>query len=123
MCPFGELTPPDEQQPQATEYVHVMWSHHIASLVEPFPLQVWLSLSPVSASAKEKPVSPDWSLFGFVCRDAISKALYSRLFSWLVQRVNAVVRGRERDARTTSIALLDIFGFEVGADSEVRVNI
>ena len=46
-------------------------------------------------------------------RDAISKALYQRLFSWLVQRVNTVVRGRDRDNRTTAIALLDIFGFEV----------
>ena len=46
-------------------------------------------------------------------RDAIAKALYQRLFSWLVQRINTVVRGRDRDSRTTAIALLDIFGFEV----------
>ncbi|XP_070579495.1 unconventional myosin-XV-like isoform X12 [Ptychodera flava] len=43
-------------------------------------------------------------------RDAIAKALYARLFSWLVERVNSIV---SRGQRITSIAILDIFGFEV----------
>ncbi len=42
-------------------------------------------------------------------RDAISKALYSCLFSWLVQRVNLMVY---KGARKTTLAILDIFGFE-----------
>nr|XP_042898448.1 unconventional myosin-XV-like [Parasteatoda tepidariorum] len=42
-------------------------------------------------------------------RDAIAKALYSSLFSWLVQRVNNIVF---KGPRKTSIAILDIFGFE-----------
>ncbi|PRD33755.1 UNVERIFIED_CONTAM: Unconventional myosin-XV [Trichonephila clavipes] len=41
--------------------------------------------------------------------DAIAKALYSSLFSWLVQRVNNIVF---KGPRKTSIAILDIFGFE-----------
>ena len=45
-------------------------------------------------------------------RDAISKALYSRLFTWLVERINLIVCRAERD-RSTSLAVLDIFGFEV----------
>ena len=45
-------------------------------------------------------------------RDAIAKALYSRLFTWLVERVNMIVCRAEREKRT-SLAVLDIFGFEV----------
>jgi len=45
-------------------------------------------------------------------RDAISKALYSRLFTWLVERINLIVCRAERD-KSTSLAVLDIFGFEV----------
>lgn len=48
----------------------------------------------------------------FIHRDAISKALYSRLFTWLVERINMIVCRSERD-RSTSLAVLDIFGFEV----------
>lgn len=46
-----------------------------------------------------------------VFRDAIAKALYSRLFTWLVDRTNSIVAHNQH--RNTSIALLDIFGFEV----------
>ncbi|XP_023214568.1 unconventional myosin-XV-like, partial [Centruroides sculpturatus] len=42
-------------------------------------------------------------------RDAISKALYSSLFSWLVHRINKIVC---KGSKKTSIAILDIFGFE-----------
>lgn len=45
-------------------------------------------------------------------RDAVAKALYSRLFTWLVERINHIICRAERD-RNTSLAVLDIFGFEV----------
>lgn len=44
-------------------------------------------------------------------RDAIAKALYSRLFTWLVERINNIIC-RTID-KQNSIAILDIFGFEV----------
>ena len=44
-------------------------------------------------------------------RDAIAKALYSRLFTWLVEKINSII-GKQND-RHSSIAILDIFGFEV----------
>lgn len=47
-------------------------------------------------------------------RDAIAKALYSRLFSWLVERMNEKMICR-REHKDNSIAILDIFGFEVCA--------
>ena len=52
-------------------------------------------------------------------RDAIAKALYSTLFSWLVARINQIVR-----VHTTvdnSIAILDIFGFEMAPLSNVEL--
>ncbi|XP_068091757.1 myosin-IIIa isoform X2 [Hyperolius riggenbachi] len=48
-------------------------------------------------------------------RDAMSKALYGRLFSWIVNRINTLLKPheelREEDAGY-SIGILDIFGFE-----------
>lgn len=44
-------------------------------------------------------------------RDAIAKVLYALLFGWLITRVNALV-SPQQDA--LSIAILDIYGFEVG---------
>lgn len=42
-------------------------------------------------------------------RDVLAKSLYSSLFSWLVHRINLMVY---KGSRRTTIALLDIFGFE-----------
>eukprot|EP01137_Pigoraptor_chileana_P006540 Opistho-2@51023 len=42
-------------------------------------------------------------------RDAMAKALYSRMFSWLVMRINQVVC---KKSKKNSIGILDIFGFE-----------
>lgn len=51
-------------------------------------------------------------------RDAIAKVLYALLFSWLIARVNALV-SPQKDA--LSIAVLDIYGFEVGLRGKARV--
>ena len=46
-------------------------------------------------------------------RDALAKALYSRLFDWLVQRVNASILVEDTDSSPLSIGVLDIYGFEI----------
>ena len=43
-------------------------------------------------------------------RDALSKALYSRMFDYLVQAVNNAMANREEKI---SIGILDIYGFEI----------
>lgn len=48
---------------------------------------------------------------GLCSRDAIAKVLYALLFGWLITRVNALVSPKPD---TLSIAILDIYGFEVG---------
>ena len=45
-------------------------------------------------------------------RDALSKALYSRLFEWIVLRINESVRVEDATKIRADIGVLDIFGFE-----------
>lgn len=49
-------------------------------------------------------------------RDALAKVIYSKLFNWLVQRVNASI-SKKMSAKSSKnikfIGLLDIFGFEI----------
>uniref|UniRef100_A0A8C9U0S9 Myosin IG n=1 Tax=Scleropages formosus TaxID=113540 RepID=A0A8C9U0S9_SCLFO len=50
-------------------------------------------------------------------RDAFSKALYERLFSWIVSRINAVIEVKDYNpvlhGKNTVIGVLDIYGFEI----------
>jgi len=46
-------------------------------------------------------------------RDAVAKAVYSKLFDWLVVKINEALRGPEAPhPRNPQIGVLDIFGFE-----------
>lgn len=45
------------------------------------------------------------------CRDALAKALYARLFDWLVAQINTAI-GAKGSRVSNFIGLLDIFGFE-----------
>ena len=55
------------------------------------------------------PQSVDQSYYS---RDAIAKAIYSKLFSWLVERINKTIFVQQK-LKTKVIGLLDIYGFEV----------
>ncbi|KAI7847679.1 P-loop containing nucleoside triphosphate hydrolase protein [Circinella umbellata] len=48
-------------------------------------------------------------------RDALSKAIYERLFEWIVQRVNLSLKTRGGDQYV--IGVLDIYGFEIFDDN------
>ncbi|XP_071890163.1 unconventional myosin-Ig [Anas platyrhynchos] len=62
----------------------------------------------------EKGHSPTEAAYG---RDACAKAVYERLFSWIVGRINAGIAARGYDVRLhgkgTVIGVLDIYGFEI----------
>jgi len=45
------------------------------------------------------------------CKDALAKALYERLFLWIVSKINGEIRSAVKE--TVSIGLLDIYGFEI----------
>ena len=46
-------------------------------------------------------------------RDAIAKALYERLFTWIVLKVNLAIAVPLSKQKTSILGLLDIYGFEV----------
>uniref|UniRef100_A0AAQ4PU35 Myosin IG n=1 Tax=Gasterosteus aculeatus aculeatus TaxID=481459 RepID=A0AAQ4PU35_GASAC len=50
-------------------------------------------------------------------RDAFVKALYERLFGWIVSRINSVIEVKDYDpvlhGKNTVIGVLDIYGFEI----------
>uniref|UniRef100_A0A8C7H2A4 Myosin IG n=1 Tax=Oncorhynchus kisutch TaxID=8019 RepID=A0A8C7H2A4_ONCKI len=50
-------------------------------------------------------------------RDAFAKALYERLFCWIVARINAVIEVKDYNpvlhGKNTVIGVLDIYGFEI----------
>lgn len=52
----------------------------------------------------------------FYARDALAKAVYARLFDWLVARINHSLHTPTCSAKNTSnhvLGILDIYGFEV----------
>ena len=50
-------------------------------------------------------------------RDAFAKAVYDRLFSWIVEKVNRAINLKDQQTKiqykTTVIGVLDIYGFEI----------
>jgi myosin-5 len=47
-------------------------------------------------------------------RDSWAKALYERLFNWLVERLNETIKPSEKEKfEYYTVGLLDIYGFEV----------
>ena len=45
--------------------------------------------------------------------EALGKALYNRMFSWIVQRVNQAITAPKSESRITVMGILDIYGFEI----------
>lgn len=48
-------------------------------------------------------------------RDALAKAIYDRLFTWIVDRINSAIAvdDRIRSYKSSLIGVLDIYGFEI----------
>ena len=53
-------------------------------------------------------------------RDALAKVLYAQLFTWLVAHINDITH---QQGQHSSIAVLDIFGFEVHIHILVLITI
>ncbi len=59
-------------------------------------------------SVYEVPLNPAQAI---AVRDALAKAIYTNLFDWIVERVNASLRAR--GVMANSVGILDIYGFEI----------
>ncbi|XP_065160823.1 unconventional myosin IC [Atheta coriaria] len=55
------------------------------------------------------PLNKETSIYA---RDALAKAIYDRLFTWLVNRINTSLQA-ERTNRNQVMGILDIYGFEI----------
>ncbi|XP_017887268.1 myosin-IB [Ceratina calcarata] len=58
-------------------------------------------------------VSPLNREFAIYARDALAKAVYDRLFTWLVTRLNKSLQPIHNQSRKMIIGILDIYGFEI----------
>uniref|UniRef100_A0A674IDJ4 Myosin IB n=1 Tax=Terrapene triunguis TaxID=2587831 RepID=A0A674IDJ4_9SAUR len=56
------------------------------------------------------------ALVAYYARDALAKNLYSRLFSWLVTRINESIKAQTK-VRKKVMGVLDIYGFEIFEDN------
>uniref|UniRef100_A0A4W5RCK2 Myosin IG n=1 Tax=Hucho hucho TaxID=62062 RepID=A0A4W5RCK2_9TELE len=92
---------------------------HIAELTSTEPDNVTKSLlyrtvATGGGEVIEKGHSKKEACFG---RDAFTKALYERLFGWIVGRINAVIEVKDYNpvlhGKNTVIGVLDIYGFEI----------
>ncbi|XP_022524303.1 unconventional myosin-Ib isoform X5 [Astyanax mexicanus] len=52
----------------------------------------------------------------YYARDALAKNLYSRMFSWLVTRINESIKAQTK-SRKKVMGVLDIYGFEIFEDN------
>lgn len=55
------------------------------------------------------PLNREMAIFA---RDALAKAVYDRLFTWLVNRINNSLQP-QHERKTTVMGILDIYGFEI----------
>lgn len=64
----------------------------------------------------EQITSPLDQEMSFYARDALAKAIYSRLFDWLVDRINLGLQTDSSSSKSSQnhvMGILDIYGFEV----------
>ncbi|KAF5910625.1 hypothetical protein HPG69_004713 [Diceros bicornis minor] len=72
-----------------------------------------------TVEAKQEKVSTTLNVAqAYYARDALAKNLYSRLFSWLVNRINESIKAQTK-VRKKVMGVLDIYGFEIFEDNRV----
>nr|AAA39800.1 myosin I [Mus musculus] len=70
-----------------------------------------------TVEAKREKVSTTLNVAqAYYARDALAKNLYSRLFSWLVNRINESIKAQTK-VRKKVMGVLDIYGFEIFEDN------
>uniref|UniRef100_A0A3P8ZCE0 non-specific serine/threonine protein kinase n=1 Tax=Esox lucius TaxID=8010 RepID=A0A3P8ZCE0_ESOLU len=108
---FSSVT--SEHQTDKSNISNIAVLENAASLlcIRPDELQEALTSHCVVARG-ETIVRPNTVEKAMEVRDAMGKALYGRLFSWIVNRINTLLRPEIEDDNGLNIGILDIFGFE-----------
>ncbi|GBP21052.1 Myosin-IB [Eumeta japonica] len=89
-------------------------ARHVAELLKVKEEQLRAALTSRTIEARGDVVGTPLDLAqAQYARDALAKAVYDRLFSWLVSKLNTSLAPRSRDARDSVIGILDIYGFEI----------
>eukprot|EP01102_Stenamoeba_stenopodia_P011541 TRINITY_DN3559_c0_g1_i1.p1 TRINITY_DN3559_c0_g1~~TRINITY_DN3559_c0_g1_i1.p1 ORF type:complete len:962 (+),score=289.09 TRINITY_DN3559_c0_g1_i1:505-3390(+) len=84
--------------------------------VDPYGLKAALTSRQISTGVSRRVSVIHINLDDFQAkytRDALAKALYSLLFSWLVERINDTIHSGVARADSLVIGVLDIYGFEI----------
>uniref|UniRef100_A0A4W6EJ74 Myosin IG n=1 Tax=Lates calcarifer TaxID=8187 RepID=A0A4W6EJ74_LATCA len=108
-----------ESDGESVQIVGLETVNHIAELTATDPESVSKSLlyrtvATGGGEVIEKGHTEQQACFG---RDAFAKALYERLFGWIVGRINSVIEVKDYNpvlhGKNTVIGVLDIYGFEI----------
>ncbi|XP_048583002.1 unconventional myosin-Ic-like isoform X2 [Nematostella vectensis] len=77
-----------------------------------FILEKALTARTVEAKGEKvrTPLSKDQAIYA---RDALAKATYDRMFTWVVRSINTSLASKDHKGPTTLMGLLDIYGFEI----------
>ena len=86
----------------------------VARLLEVPPDQLTLGLTTRTMRTRGEAIAVQLNEGQAVeARDALAKALYAKLFDWLVGAINTSTSRKRDVVKEGIISLLDIFGFEV----------
>ncbi|XP_054150186.1 unconventional myosin-Ia isoform X2 [Melozone crissalis] len=91
--------------------------HEICELIGLEPGMLERALCSRTVKARDETVLTTLTVpQGYYGRDALAKNIYSRLFDWLVKRINASIQVKS-DKQRKVMGVLDIYGFEIFQDN------
>ncbi|EFC43817.1 myosin, partial [Naegleria gruberi] len=76
------------------------------------PNQLKHALLARTLNTEEKVVTFQTAVQARFNRDALAKGIYERLFLWIVQKINSVIKPKTKKM-VTKIGILDLYGFEI----------
>eukprot|EP01062_Namystynia_karyoxenos_P063598 TRINITY_DN563_c4_g1_i1.p1 TRINITY_DN563_c4_g1~~TRINITY_DN563_c4_g1_i1.p1 ORF type:complete len:1765 (+),score=590.00 TRINITY_DN563_c4_g1_i1:119-5413(+) len=94
-----------EENSETVRFVCSLWGIDHAA----FEKELLSSTSVVRSETYVKKLRPQQAAG---VRDGVTKSLYEHLFTWLINRLNALLDAEEKMAPSQWVGLLDIFGFE-----------
>ncbi|KAL0272200.1 UNVERIFIED_CONTAM: hypothetical protein PYX00_005272 [Menopon gallinae] len=111
---LGNITFEDHEHKTGSKITNMQPAKYICELLgcdeEQFEYALTHRTIEAPADTVITPLNKESSMYA---RDALSKAVYTRLFTWLVSRLNKSLIPAQDASKTTVLGILDIYGFEV----------